>query len=103
MPEFAAIISAATIPMNAKPSATRIPVSAQHLLGVVLLNLFVAVVAWLHRYGGWPILIADLAGIAAYVGGSWAILHLGDLPVGHALEHHQKERRTLVVDQRRAC
>lgn len=80
-----ALIYSLPVPITLVLVATRIPVSAQHLLGVVLLNLFVAVVAGLHRYGRWPILIADLAGIAAYVGGSWAILHLGDLPFLPAL------------------
>jgi hypothetical protein len=75
-----ALIYSLPAPITVVLVATHIPVSAQHLLGVVLLNLFVAVVAWLHHYGGRPILLADLAGIAAYVGGSWTILHLGDLP-----------------------
>jgi hypothetical protein len=74
-----ALIYSLPVPITLVLVTTGIPVGAEHLLGVVLLNAFVAVVAWLHSRG-LHILLADLGGVVAYVGGSWALLRLGHLP-----------------------
>ncbi|MGC9670003.1 hypothetical protein ACNTMW_26105 [Planosporangium sp. 12N6] len=75
-----ALIYSLPLPITLVLVTTRIPVGAQQLLGVVLLNLFVATVAWLHHRLRWHILLADLAGIAAYIAGSWTLLQAGRLP-----------------------
>jgi hypothetical protein len=75
-----ALIYSLPLPITLVLLTTRIPVGAQQLLGVVLLNVFVATVAWLHRRLRWHILLADLAGIAIYIAGSWALLQAGGLP-----------------------
>jgi hypothetical protein len=62
------------VPITLALIATRIPVDAQQLLGILLLNVFVATVTWAYRRLHWHILLADLAGITAYVAGSWAFL-----------------------------
>jgi hypothetical protein len=75
-----ALIYSLPLPITMVLLATRIPVGAQQLLGVVLLNVFVATVTWLHHRLRWHILLADLAGVAAYIAGSWALLQAGGLP-----------------------
>ena len=75
-----ALIYSLPLPITVVLLATRIPVGTQQLLGVVLLNVFVAVVAWLHQRLRWHILLADLSGIAAYVAGSSILLRAGNLP-----------------------
>lgn len=49
-------------------------VGGAQLLGVVGLNLFFVTVAVTHRRWRWPILLADLAGVAAYVALSVGVL-----------------------------
>jgi hypothetical protein len=75
-----ALVYSLPVPITLVLVTTRIPVDARHLVGVVLLNVFVAAVAWLHHGLRWPILLADLAGVAVYVAGSWALLRSGPLP-----------------------
>jgi hypothetical protein len=75
-----ALIYSLPLPISLVLLTTHLRVGAQHLVGVVLLNVFVATVAWVHHRLRWHILLADLAGIVAYVAGSWAILRAGRLP-----------------------
>jgi hypothetical protein len=75
-----ALIYSLPVPITVVLVTTRIPVDARQLAGVVLLNVFVAAVAGLHHRLRWPILVADLAGVAVYVAASWALLRAGPLP-----------------------
>ena len=78
--QLRALIYSLPLPITLVLVTTHIPVGTQQLLGVVLLNVFVATVAWLHHRLRWHILLADLAGIAAYIGSSWALLQAGRPP-----------------------
>jgi hypothetical protein len=75
-----AFIYSLPLPITVVLLGTGTAVSAQHLVGVVLLILFVTVVAVLHDRLRWPILAADLAGAAVYVAGSWILVRVGPLP-----------------------
>jgi hypothetical protein len=75
-----ALIYSLPLPISLVLLTTHLRVGAQQLVGVVLLNVFVATVAWAHQRLRWHILLADLTGIAVYLVGSWAVLHAGPLP-----------------------
>ncbi|HZN18328.1 MAG TPA: hypothetical protein VFB84_09115 [Micromonosporaceae bacterium] len=75
-----ALIYSFPLPITLVLLTTGLAVDAQQLVGVVLLNVFIAAVAWAHHGRRWPILLADLAGVIVYVTGSWALLRAGDLP-----------------------
>jgi len=75
-----ALIYSLPLPITLVLLATPIRVSAQQLVGVVLLNVFVAIVTLLYHRLRWNIVLADLAGVAAYIGGSLALVRAGGLP-----------------------
>ncbi|MGW5669285.1 hypothetical protein [Micromonospora sp. NPDC003776] len=62
-----AFIYSLPLPMTLALVATGHRVNGAQLLGVLGLNLFFLTVAVTHRRWRWPILLADLAGVAAYV------------------------------------
>jgi hypothetical protein len=80
-----ALIYSLPLPITLVLLTTHIRVAAQQLVGVVLLNLFVATVAWAHHRLRWHILLADLTGISVYIAGSWALLRAGPLPFAPTL------------------
>lgn len=67
------------IPMTLALLASGAPVDARHLLGVVLLVLFFAVVSTLHHRLGLHILLADAGAVAAYLLIAWPLTGLGGL------------------------
>ena len=75
-----ALIYSLPLPITLVLLATPIRVSAQQLVGVVLLNVFVAIVTLLYHRLRWNIVLADVAGVAAYIGGSLALVRAGGLP-----------------------
>jgi hypothetical protein len=75
-----ALIYSLPLPITVVLVTTPIRVGPEHLVGVLLLVAFVATVAWLHQRLRWHILLADLAGVAVYVAGSWALVRAGQLP-----------------------
>jgi hypothetical protein len=64
---------------------TEFRVDGAQVLGVVGLNLFFLTVTVLHRRLGWHILVADLLGIAVYVGLSALLLLAAPVPFAPAL------------------
>ncbi|WP_091320952.1 hypothetical protein [Micromonospora chersina] len=62
-----AFVYSLPLPMTLALVTTGHPVAGAQLLGVVGLNLFFLTVAVTHRRLRWPILLADLAGVAVYV------------------------------------
>ncbi|MFF5218624.1 hypothetical protein [Micromonospora sp. NPDC000442] len=62
-----ALVAALPLPMTAALLATGHTVDGAQLVGVVGLNLFFGVVALTHHRFRWPILLADLAGVAGYL------------------------------------
>ncbi|MFC3500188.1 hypothetical protein ACFOOK_04295 [Micromonospora krabiensis] len=62
-----ALVASLPLPMTAALLATGYSVGGAHLVGVVGLNLFFGVVALTHHRLRWPILLADVAGVAGYV------------------------------------
>ncbi|MBX7266144.1 hypothetical protein KIF24_09010 [Micromonospora sp. Llam7] len=62
-----ALVAALPLPMTVALLATGRPVDGTQLVGVVGLNLFFGVVALTHHRFRWPILLADLTGVAGYV------------------------------------
>ena len=72
-----ALIYSLPLPITLVLLATPIRVSAQQLVGVVLLNVFVAIVTLLYHRLRWNIVLADVAGVAAYIGGSLALVRAG--------------------------
>ena len=73
------------IPMTLALLATGAPVDARHLLGVLLLVLFFVVVTVLHHRCGLHIVVADAAGVAAYLLIAWPLTGLGGLPFAAVL------------------
>ncbi|MEW2329973.1 hypothetical protein AB0880_19415 [Micromonospora chersina] len=69
-----AFVYSLPLPMTLALVTTGHPVEGAQLLGVVGLNLFFLTVAVTHRRLRWPILLADLAGIAVYVALSAGVL-----------------------------
>jgi hypothetical protein len=73
------------IPMTLALLASGAPVDARHLLGVVLLVLFFAVVTVLHLRLGLHILLADAVAVAAYLLIALPLTGLGGLPFAPVL------------------
>ncbi|MFG2056070.1 hypothetical protein ACGFI9_18790 [Micromonospora sp. NPDC048930] len=69
-----AFVYSLPLPMTLALVTTGHRVDGAQLLGVVGLNLFFVTVAVTHRRWRWPILLADLAGVAAYVALSAGVL-----------------------------
>ncbi|MEH1101197.1 hypothetical protein [Micromonospora sp. CPCC 205561] len=69
-----ALVYSLPLPMTLALATTGHRVDGAQLLGVLGLNLFFVTVALTHHRWGWPILLADLAGVAAYVGLSAGLL-----------------------------
>ena len=69
-----AFVYSLPLPMTLALVTTGHPVEGAQLLGVVGLNLFFLTVTVTHRRLRWPILLADLAGVAAYVALSAGVL-----------------------------
>ncbi|MEU9742114.1 hypothetical protein AB0E12_23305 [Micromonospora chersina] len=69
-----AFVYSLPLPMTLALVTTGHPVEGAQLLGVVGLNLFFLTVAVTHRRLRWPILLADLAGVAVYVALSAGVL-----------------------------
>lgn len=69
-----ALVYSLPLPMTLALVATGHRVEGAQLLGVVGLNLFFGLVAVTYRRLRWPILLADLAGIAGYLALSAAVL-----------------------------
>ncbi|GIJ80594.1 hypothetical protein SAMN05443287_11592 [Micromonospora phaseoli] len=62
-----AFVASLPLPMSAALLATGYQVDGGQLVGVVGLNLFFGIVLLTHHRLRWPILLADLAGIAGYL------------------------------------
>ncbi|MEU5565360.1 hypothetical protein [Micromonospora musae] len=69
-----AFVYSLPLPMTLALVTTGHPVDGAQLVGVAGLNLFFIVVALTYRRLRWPILIADAAGVAAYVALSLGVL-----------------------------
>ncbi|PSK64418.1 hypothetical protein B0E53_03632 [Micromonospora sp. MH33] len=69
-----AFVYSLPLPMTLALLTTGHRVDGPQLLGVVGLNLFFVTVAVTHRRLRWPILLADLAGVAVYVALSAGVL-----------------------------
>ncbi|MGN9892102.1 hypothetical protein [Micromonospora sp. L31] len=79
-----AFVYSLPLPMTLALVTTDHRVDGAQLLGVLGLNLFFVTVALTHHRLRWPILLADLAGIAAYVALSAGLLAV-PVPFGPAL------------------
>ncbi|MEV1075663.1 hypothetical protein [Micromonospora parva] len=79
-----AFVYSLPLPMTLALMSTGHRVEGAQLLGVLGLNLFFVVVTVTHHRLRWPILLADAAGIAAYVAFS-AVLLAVPVPFGPAL------------------
>ncbi len=75
-----ALVYAMPLPITLVLVVTATRVDGSQLLGVLLLNVFVAVVTLITTRVGWHILIADAAGVAAYVALAWPIAQLAPIP-----------------------
>ncbi|HET8660461.1 MAG TPA: hypothetical protein VFM55_15845 [Micromonosporaceae bacterium] len=75
-----ALVYSMPIPITLVIATTTTRVDGSQLLGVLLLNVFVAVVALLHSRAGWHILLADAGGVAAYLALAWLIAMLPPIP-----------------------
>lgn len=62
-----ALVYSLPLPMTLALVATGSRVDGAHLLGIVGLNVFFLTVTVLHHRLGWPILLADLLGVAGYL------------------------------------
>ncbi|TDC26310.1 hypothetical protein E1211_30250, partial [Micromonospora sp. 15K316] len=69
-----AFVYSLPLPMTLALVTTGHPVDGAQLVGVAGLNLFFVVVAFTHHRLRWPILVADAAGVAAYVALSLGVL-----------------------------
>lgn len=69
-----AFVYSLPLPMTLALLTTGYRVDGSHLLGVVGLNLFFVLVTVAHHRLRWPILLADLAGVAGYVALGAALL-----------------------------
>ncbi|MEU1590344.1 hypothetical protein [Micromonospora sp. NPDC005710] len=79
-----ALVYSLPLPMTLALVTTGHRVEGPQVLGVLGLNLFFVVVAVTHRRWRWPILLADVAGIAGYVALSAGLLAV-DIPFEVAL------------------
>ncbi|RQX13650.1 hypothetical protein DDE19_25375 [Micromonospora ureilytica] len=79
-----ALVYSLPLPMTLALVSTDYPVGGAQVLGVVGLNLFFVTVAVTHQLWRWPILLADVAGIAVYVALSAGLLAV-DIPFEVAL------------------
>ncbi|MGC4864537.1 hypothetical protein ACLQ3B_03770 [Micromonospora sp. DT53] len=79
-----ALVYSLPLPMTLALLSTDYPVGGAQVLGVVGLNLFFVTVAVTHQLWRWPILLADVAGIAVYVALSAGLLAV-DIPFEVAL------------------
>ncbi|MEH0822614.1 MULTISPECIES: hypothetical protein [unclassified Micromonospora] len=79
-----AFVYSLPLPMTLALVTTDHRVDGAQLLGVLGLNLFFVTVALTHHRLRWPILLADLAGVAAYVALSAGLLAV-PVPFGPAL------------------
>ncbi|GIJ23795.1 hypothetical protein [Micromonospora lutea] len=77
-------VAALPLPMTAALLTTGVAVDGTQLVGVVGLNLFFGVVAFAYHRFGWPILLADLAGVASYLALAAALRPFA-LPFGQTL------------------
>lgn len=68
------------LPITLVLVTTSARVDGSQILGVVALNIFIAVVALTHVRLGWHIMLADLTGVAAYVGLGLVIAAFAPLP-----------------------
>jgi hypothetical protein len=66
-PRWRALVYSLPLPMTVVLATTGLTVDGTAVLGVVALVGFFVVVAGLHTRLGWPILAADVTGVAAYV------------------------------------
>ncbi|MFI5484272.1 hypothetical protein [Micromonospora echinaurantiaca] len=69
-----AFVYSLPLPMTLALLTTGYRVDGSHLIGVVGLNLFFVLVTVAHHRLRWPILLADLAGVAGYVALGAALL-----------------------------
>ncbi|MFG3558241.1 hypothetical protein ACGGAQ_28070 [Micromonospora sp. NPDC047557] len=79
-----ALVYSLPLPMTLALVSTPYGVGGAQVLGVLGLNLFFVTVAVTHQRLRWPILLADAAGIAVYVGLSAGLLAV-DIPFEAAL------------------
>ncbi|MGC4850488.1 hypothetical protein ACLQ3F_24925 [Micromonospora sp. DT15] len=79
-----ALVYSLPLPMTLALVTTGYRVDGAQVLGVLGLNLFFVTVAVTHQRWRWPILLADVAGIAAYVALSAGLLAV-DIPFEVAL------------------
>ncbi|MET8359442.1 hypothetical protein [Micromonospora sp. NPDC005171] len=79
-----ALVYSLPLPMTLALVTTDYRVAGAQLLGVLGLNLFFVIVAVTHQRWRWPILLADIAGIAGYVALSAGLLAV-DIPFEVAL------------------
>jgi hypothetical protein len=75
-----ALVYSLPVPITIVIVSTGTRVDGGQLLGVVLLNVFLAVVAFLYARFGWPILLADIVGVASYVVLAWLLATVGPVP-----------------------
>jgi hypothetical protein len=75
-----ALVYALPIPVTAVMASTDLGVDARTLLGIGALCAFIVAVTWLHDRLGWPVLLADAAAAALYVGLGGLIARLPALP-----------------------
>jgi hypothetical protein len=80
-----AFVYSLPLPITLVLAATDVRVDGSLFLGVALLVAFFGLVALFHEGFGWPILLADLGGLAGYVGISALIGLLPPLPIVPAL------------------
>ncbi|MEW1584614.1 hypothetical protein AB0283_04085 [Micromonospora vinacea] len=79
-----ALVYSLPLPMTLALVTTGYQVDGAQVLGVLGLNLFFVIVAVTHQRWRWPILLADVAGIAGYVAVSAGLLAV-DIPFEVAL------------------
>ncbi|WKX70212.1 hypothetical protein [Streptomyces sp. XD-27] len=75
-----ALVYSLPLPITLVLATTPVDVDGSQVLGVVALNLFFAVTAWLHARRGWHIVLADLAGVLAYLALSRLVAVLAPVP-----------------------
>jgi hypothetical protein len=80
-----AFVYSLPLPITLVLAATDIRADGTQFFGVALLVAFVGLVSVLHERLGWPIPLADLGGLAGYVGVSMIFGLLPTLPLGLAL------------------
>jgi hypothetical protein len=75
-----ALIYSLPLPITLVLVTAPVHIDGSQLLGIVALSLFITVVAITHTRLCWPILLADAAGIAAYIGLSLLIASFETIP-----------------------